>query len=443
MVWISFIWFLLLYSAGFLYARKDDIFSPVKFISIKFMLLNVSFILYTAIFPESFLRSILKICDVTLDQAFLKYTILQTIAYLCLVCGITVFRKKKILPVSGFKESYSYRNIKILAVALYSIGLSAYFIFLYRVGGLHYLLTHLEKRVQLQGGQYILNLMPLMSVACILFILAVKLKNKTADKLLLAFFAFGNLALLTSLGGRKSTLVFIVMFIVALHYIIKPLKFTRKTVIWFSLFAVLLSFYIVAVPFLRSPAAKSKNIAEAYPKVITLERLMYNVSYVFIDVFAANYFTIDNAWYFDGFLAPGDALFAKGDKGNIPQVDQGVYFNSIVRYQKDFRPPMPRNLVSDVSWPTENFGFGYANLLVPGIIIFFFLQGAVFSIGYRLLQYRYSNPVMVVIYVLLIFEFNFSSLNLAFFVKTLPLMYLCYIVFNKFVLSKKLLKALH
>lgn len=442
MVWISFVWFLLLYAAGYLYGGRQDVFAPIKFISIKFFLLNLSFILYTALFPDSFFQSILQVCHVTLDEAFLQYTIVQTVAYLSLICGITVFSKKKHIPGSALSEPHNYRNLKILTIAFFCIGFAAYLVFLQRIGGLQYLLTHLNKRVQLQGGHYILNLMPLMSVACVFLLLAIKIRNNFWDKALLCLFAVANIAIQSSLGGRKGTLIFIITLIVALHYVVKRITVTKKTVGAFAVFGILLFGYIMAIPFLRGPKAKSDNIVEAYKSVLTARKFVYNVSYVFIDVFAANYYDKDNAWYLEGYFAPTGALFAKGDKSSIPQVDQGVYFKSITRWKKDFRPPMPRNKVSKKSWPTENFGFAYANFLMPGILVFFFLQGAIFAIGYNILKYRYSNPLLVMFYVLLIFEFNFSSLNLAFFVKTLPLMYLCYIVFNKFVLSKKLLQSL-
>jgi len=426
-----FCWFLLLYSSAFIWAKNKDFFSPVRFVATKYALLNLCFILFVCIYPSGFYKQILTVCNVTLDQAFLQYTIVQTVAFISLMAGITLFSKKQ-ENVSPQINQYNYRWLKNLSVIFFAIGCTVYGIFLNRIGGLVFLLTHLNKRIQLQGNQYILNLLPLLVISCIMLLLCIKLKNKVIDKVLLVLFSLATLAIFTSFGSRESSLIFIITLIVAANYIIRQFRLDFKNLAVLGVLGFSLFFYIIIIPVIRSKSELEQNPSTK----VVMRNFVYNISYTYIDVFAANYYNRDNAWYLDGFFDPVTALFADNDKSMIPQVDQGVYFNSIVILQKDLRPPLPRKQLSTTSWPTENFGFAYANFLLPGIVVFFFLQGMVFSYTYRALKNDIYNPLLVVVYVLVIFTFNFSSLRLAGFIKTLPLIYLAYIMFNRFVKSK-------
>jgi len=433
MVIFCFCWFLVLYGSTFILAKNKDVFSPVKFICLKYALLNLSFILYVCFDPNSFYKQILKVCNVTLPQAFLQYTILQTIAFVAVVAGMVVFSKKK-RQVHNSAIIYNYKAAKILAVLFFATGITAYSIFLNRIGGLQFLLSNLSKRIELQGGQYILNLLPLLVLACLLLLLCIKLKNNVLDKILLTVFVIITLGIYSSFGGRENSLLFIITLIVAVNYIINQLRVNKKSIAVFFMLFLALFFYIIAIPAIRNHSNSDKH--KAISQVFNIKVLVYNISYTYIDVFAANYFNKNNAWYLKGYFEPVDALFAKPDKSAIPQVDQGVYFNSIITYQKDFRPPLPRREVTKASWPTENFGFAYANFLIPGIIVFFFLQGMVFSLTYRMLVRDNFNPLLIMIYILVIFTFNFSSLRISGFIKVVPLIYLCHVLFNKFVALK-------
>ena len=441
MVIFCFCWFLILYGLAFILGKDKDIFSPIKFVSLKYGLLNLIFILYICFNPAAFSKRILRACNVTLNEAFLQYTVVQTIAFVSLIIGIMVFKKKDGAPHVPDLKKYNYYRLKILAVVLFSIGCAAYFIFLHRIGGLSYLLTNLDKRIQLQGGQYILNLLPVLVISCLLMFVCVKIKNKTSDKILLGVFIIGTLAIYNSFGSRENSLIFIVALIATGNYVINKLKFNRKNIALLGVLAGELTFYILIIPTIRN--ASDVNYVKQNHVTMSMKGFVYNLSYTYIDVFAANYFNNDNAWYLAGYFAPVTTLFASPEeKKMIPQVDQGVYFNSIVLFKKDYRPPMPRNELSKTSWPTENFGFAYSNFLIPGIIVFFFLQGMVFAYAHRILKNDIYNPITIFFYVLIIFTFNFSSLRIASFIKITPLIYIIYIIYNRLVKSENRLESL-
>jgi oligosaccharide repeat unit polymerase len=341
-----------------------------------------------------------------------------------------LFGKKSTLQKPEIKV-YNYKNVKLLAVAFLLIGLAGYGVFLSRIGGLVYLLTNLDKRIELQSGQYVLILLPFLIFSSLSFLLCIRLKNKILDKILFALVVITTLFVFSSFGARKTALLFIITLIVAAHFLIS-IKLNKKTLVIGAFLAFGLLFYVLIIPVLRLQKGEDGERAE-----FKVKNLAYQTTYAYIDIFAANYFTPKTVWYFKGFLDPVIVPFSKLEKSKLPQIDQGVYFNAIVENNKHYEPPMPRDQVSKTSWPTENFGFAYANLLLPGVVLFFFLQGMVFSLVYKFLDRDIYNPILIMLYVLVVFDFNFSSLRIAEFVRTIPIVVLGYIVFAVFSKNSK------
>ena len=255
MVLICLLWFLVLYFFAYRLAKNHDFFSPFRFIPFKFALLNLPFLLLITISPKSFYRAILEVCNTDLDTAVLKYTIVQTVAFISLIAGMYAYVKWKgylRLSKGSMKEySYNYKTVKSIALGLLIIGLGAYSVFIYRIGGLSYLLNHLDKRVELQSGQYVLQLLGFLSYSVLFFLLCIKLRNKKSDKVLTVVSLLIAVLVFSSFGARKNAITLIIMVIVGYHYIIKPITFTLKNQITFGVLSSALVFYILIVPVLR------------------------------------------------------------------------------------------------------------------------------------------------------------------------------------------------
>jgi len=437
MIFLCFFWFLLLYFFAYKLAGKSELFSPLKFVAIKFALTNLPFILFIAFNRGTFFKNILLVCHVKLDDAFLKYSLIQTVAFISLCAGILIFKGRKPL-VSPPADNYNYLNTKILAFVFFAIGILAYAIFLSRIGGLGYLLHHMNQRIELQSGQYVLILLPFMVISCLLLLLCIKLRNRILDKVILLVFAAVTVFIFSSFGARKSAVLFVITFLVAMHYTIGYIKFNRKSVAVGGVLLASVLFYLFIIPVLRESSGSDKSINQSLAANARARKVVYSTSYTYIDIFAANYFNAENAWYFKGFFAPVVVPFTKADKKQLPQIDQGVYFGSIIEFMKHYEPPMPRGVLSKTSWPTENFGFAYANLLLPGIIIFFFLQGMIFSMVYRFVDHDPKNAALQFLYVMVIFDFNFSSLRIAEFVRLAPVVLAAFLLIRYFVRKYKI-----
>jgi hypothetical protein len=434
-LFFCFCWLLTLYVAGYATAKNKDIFGPARLITTIFILRHLPFILYIAINPHAFNRKILSVCNVSLSDAFIKYTFTETIAYISLLAGIHFFTRKE-NPDAATNFTLNYKRLKIAAVLLFIIGFGAYAFFIMRLGGLSYLLSNIEERVLLIQGHYYLALKLMLNVLPLVFMYCYKVSQSKIYVLLLVLSIFICIGVNATLGGREPALLFLLGILLGYHFILGPIRLSKTFLLGASGIVVLLCAYIFAVPILRHDNMRSYNQG-GLASYVTPKTFVYQTSHVYIDIFACNYFNRDNARYLHGFFEPIAAFNAKGDKGDIPQVDQGVYFKSIVVRQRYYAPPIPRKELVPLAWPTENFGFAYSNFLLPGILFFFFLQGMVFSLTYRWFKRYPYNVALIVLYVFVIFTFNFSSATLAAFVRTFSLLFICYLFFNRFVAVKK------
>lgn len=436
MIWFCFIWFLILYGTGIFLVPEKSIFSPIRFVSAKFAFFNLPFILFTAFYPDSFLKGILSICHTDVNSAFLKYTLAQTLAYFSLIAGVLLVRKRR-QQGKPICVQYNYKRLAIYGCVIAILAFGAYFCFLKSIGGVAYLASNLDNRVLLQQGKYYLMLLELLPLLLLVVLLIFKRANRSVYKWLFFVLTLICVLVLTSFGGRKPSLVLIGVVVVGWYYYVSPFKLSYKTVLVSGVALCAFAVYLLVIPQMRKVDGHArKTDSEGVYKASY--GLVYQLSYVYIDVLVVNYFDKDKAWCMEGYFAPVKAFGHKGDKGDIPQVDQGVYLKSIFLKQKDFRPPLPRKDVSVTSWPTENFGFAFANFRWWGIVIFFFLQGAVFEVVYSFMMKNLYNPVLLLVYVNVILQFNFSSLRIAFFLKTFLLFSLCWFVFNKFAVEKKI-----
>ena len=435
-IFLCFFWLTLLYADSYIQSKEKDIFSPLRFVTLRLMLQQLPFILYIAIFPDNFFRKILSVCKVDVQSAFLQFTFVQTVAYLSLVAGIN-FIKKDFTFLKRYISNHgasSLRKMRTAYLLLFTVAVLACIACIINVGGLGYLLSHLtdKSRTLLRVNQYYAFLFVFLYISPLICMQAISRYGRGADKLMLFLQIAVALFLENTLGGRTGTVILLATIVAGYHYIIKPIKFNWSLLAKIVPLGVVFSMYFLAVPLLRSG-----NHLSDFKRFASIRNFMYQTSYVYIDVFSSNYFTFDNAWWFSGFFEPVKALGAKKEKkGDIPQVDQGVYFKSIVLRQQYYKPPMPRKDLVLTSWPTENFGFAYANFLLPGTIIFFFLLGVLFSWGYKIMRGCIDNPAVISFYIIFILLFNFSSLRVADFVKITWLYLLIAVVYHKFIHKK-------
>lgn len=435
MILLSFFWFTFLYFYVYNKSKNNDLFAPAKFISLKFAFFNLPFILFIYFNPELFYERILGVCNVSLDDAFLKYTFVQTVAFLSLIYGISRGKTQKAATQKIIvKEKFdNYFAFKIIAILFFGVGITAYYSFLSDVGGLLFLLNNLNERTDLQSGQFVLFFLPFLSLSILFLLKCIALKNNTFDKFLLFLSIVITIVVFSSLGGRKNALYLVITIIVGYHYFFEKIVLSKIKKTRLISIGLLLSFYILVIPILRNKEGFSSlrdNKVELV-QILDLEDLVYSISYTYIDVFASNYFNAENAWKMSSSFDIVENFTNRTlSKEQLPPIDDGVYFRTIYENNQHYKPPVARNNLYLSSWPIENFGFGYANLLLLGTFIFFYFQGRIFAYTYKQTLIYIQNPILVYLYVFVIFNFNFSNLRLVQCLVLTPILLSSYLVYK-------------
>ena len=417
-IFLIAIWFFLLYFLFFKQFKTNDFFAPISLISLIYLFRNVPYILFVA-FDEDFLNPYLlnyfKIYNpISIESAFLKYTIIQTIAFLCLIAGMKyMLNDKTNYKLKPFK--FKYRPLKISVYIAFFVGLSSFLIFVSEIGGILYLLENMNQRIQIQSGQYLLQLRPLMGIATVFSVVLIKLGgNKTIDKIAFILFFIISVFVFSSTGGRKDSVFLIMLSIGAYYYYLKDDRInffdqTRLILISLGIF-----FYIFFIPLIRSTDGFN-NLLKGDLNLIeeaNISDFFSNISYTYIDVFTVNHFNNENRWNFASLMTIPSNIFDRKEAYLRPPIDEGMYFVSSIVWGGNYKPLVARSQLREFSFPIENMGFSYANALLPGVVIFFFLLGIILAYIYKLFRISSFNPFLFYLYLFAVFNFNFSSLRL-------------------------------
>lgn len=420
-VYLVFFWFLILYLAAYNWSKHEDLFNPLKFISLFYIIRNIPYLFFLALDNSIFPQNILRALHMDLDGALINYMIFQTLAFVSLIIGIR-FNSKNI---ASFPYNYDKRDYRLFFIVLvFLIGFSGFLYFIYSIGGIFALLENLDNRVGLQSGAYILLLIPLMSLACI-FLLKKYSLNKRNKLLLLLLIIIVSITIVSnsSLGGRKSTLFLIFFLLAAYNYYISPINFKKISFLRYFVLIGLVMVYIFLIPILRKTGGwESFTKGEVTMEDFGIVEIVSQISYLSIDVFTVNYFTLDNLWDFKTLLTiPMNFLGANKDLN--PPIDEGVYYYNIINYfNPTIAPPTPKNELVLVSLPIEQMGFAFGNFHFLGIIVFYFFLGRIYTFFYKLMLKNKQSEAFMFMYVYVILNFNFSSLRLFNFFTTLALM---------------------
>lgn len=420
-IYLVFIWFLVVYLLAYNSSKHEDIFSPLKFISLFYIIRNIPYLFFLAIDNKIFPQNILRSINLNLDEALVNYTIYQTLAFFSLVIGI------KFRSSIGFKfPSYYDKNDYNLSfiVFIFLLGLSGFLYFIFSIGGILALLENLDNRVALQSGAYVLLLIPLMSLACIYLLKKYSMHRKSKFLLvILILIIFLTVISNSSLGGRKSTLFLIFFLLAAYNYYIKPINFKKISILKYFVLVGGIMIYIFIIPILRKTGGwESFQNGDITLEDFGIVEIVSQISYLSIDVFTVNYFTFDNLWDFKTLLTiPLNLIGANRDFN--PPIDEGVYYYNIINYfSPSIAPPTPKSDLILVSLPIEQMGFAFGNFHFLGIIIFYFLLGRIYTFFYKLMLRNNQSEAFLFMYIYIILNFNFSSLRLFNFLTTLILL---------------------
>ncbi len=406
------LWFGLVYWGTYYVVRKDDLFAPIKFITLLYILRNLSYLVVLYFDETTFPDYVLQSIGTDLENALPQYTLVQTLAFSSLLLGIIIINKRPLHR--KFITLNDYRALHKTSYILYILALVGYVKFLFDVGGLYNLISNLDSRIELQSGAYSLIFRDLFIFGIIIRIKLYGVNKSIVNKILVAVFILTAILASSSLGGRRGSVFIILVALTSYHFYVSKIVVKKINKVRALLLVLGLTMYTFLIPALRSNRGLERIVEgelNVFDEVDAGELVSY-FSYTYIDIFAANYFNANNRWNFTTLWTIPLNLDVTRPRHMRPPIDEGVYFYNIARYNLELTPPTERYRMHLVSMPIENFGFGYANGLIPGVILSFFGLGVIYKYSYNIFLGSALNPMVLFLYLFVLFTFNFSSLRI-------------------------------
>lgn len=408
---------LILFITPLIYRRKqgEDLFSPLM-ISIFFLIVtNIPYLLtiaynYNIINPQVRFR----ISYNEIDYAIVYYAFILIIGYIGLLLGLrSRFSKILIKKLPAIITLVKLSRYKIAVFICLTIGMLAYFYFIQSIGGMSYWLDNLYKRASYTSGNgYILSLLNLLNIGVFIYICTFKYKRSTFKYILLFFLILLVSIILSSLGGRKPTLQFLVFCFIIWHFCVERFKRIPLKMILLIPLAVI---YIVVIPIIRSPLGIDyyMNNPESFKSDISdgISNIAKSVSYIDHYLLILDHFSINNLWlgksYIDLLYAPIPSKLYP-DK---PPVDDGVYIRSIAEGM-DVAPSTPYRNMYQSSWPPETIGTMYMNFWIPGVFLGMYILGCIYNSAYLYMKKSNYSLLAVMVYGYVLLNLQLSNLRI-------------------------------
>lgn len=399
------------------YFRKSekDLFSPTVIAIFMIFITNVPYLLSIA-YDYNVIHYLVRwrIPDNELDVYIFKYIAILLLGVFGLILGIKgnlggIINSK--LPLL-FKENSNKNNYIPMLIALF-IGFLAYVYFIYSAGGLNIWLENLYQRASVTSGNgYILSLMGLLNIGVFIYIYSFRNKKSFFKLFLLILLAIGVSLVLTSLGGRKPTLQFLVLCFLIWHFSVK--SFSRIPVKALFLVPVLV-IYIILIPILRAENGVEDFIND--PTIISdgiieeTSSVAKSLSYIDHYLLIIDHFSLDNIWLGKSFVDLVYSPIPSSLYPDKPPVDDGAYLRTIAE-GVDVTPSRPFNELYPSSWPPETLGNMYMNFWIPGVFVGMYILGVIYKTSYLYMRKSNYGLISILIYGHILLNFQLSNLRI-------------------------------
>ncbi len=396
---------LLLYVAVFLYYYRKyrDIFHPICFFVILSILRYV---------PNTFSGDKDNFVNLT-NENILTFVVFTSLYTLCVTIGNYVFKRMSNSTIEYHIEGNLNNKMFLFGFILFCIGVLSRILFIYSSGGLTYILSNIQNKVEMvTGNGYLLAIGNFMTYGTVLMMCSESFRFKPSKSKYLFLLGCIGVAffLFAFMSDRTAPMRFLMIIMMAYHY--KYKKIELKSI--FSMKAIFLFLgivlFIVAMPLLRNKEGFNKYGSVTNLVTTASEEVgdvLYWFSYTGRDVFIYEQFDMSNYWLGKNIInfisAPIPASIIK-DK---PPVDEGYYLANLIKGHNSEPPETKFSYKSSI--PFDNQGIMYANFGIIGLIIGGIIIGIVYGFTYKLLTANDYHPLMVVISQVILYNFSLTS----------------------------------
>lgn len=351
------------------------------------------------------------------DAVFLKYTVLQSIGYCCVLFGLRVALGNRVYELSGNTQANNLlsKQYKLWGYILYGLGFLGFLLIMSKVGGIVYFFSNLNLRTymvrDLDFESYLLSL---LNYAPLLIVYSKKWSHEKIGTLDIVLIAFAGL--MVGLGGRKALMMLAIESAVVYHYVVKPINVKRLLSV--KTIALILMVFVFFTTFskLRTPGAVDDFLDDPVEFYLGnneggLQHTLAGESYVPFYVSIVNYFDKNKKWNGASFASLPSAFIPSSFYPQKPPVDDGMYLYSIA-HGTHVSPPMPTKSLDGTSWPLETFGAMYANFGELGVPIGMILLGLIIGYFFKRMVYQNFPFKLVIFYTFILFTFELSTLRI-------------------------------
>lgn len=388
---------------AYYYRKYKDLFHPLCFFVILSILRYV---------PNTFSGDKDNFVNLT-EDGILVFVVFTSLYSLCVCVGYYVFQRMNNSAVEYLIKGELNNKMFVFGLSLFCVGVLSRIWFIYSSGGLAYILSNIQNKVEMvTGNGYLLALGNFMTYGTVLMMCSDFYERKrgvTINLFLLSCIGI-SFFLFAFMSDRTAPMRFLMIIVMAYHYNFKRIKlsslFSIKSIAAIS--ACLL--FIVAMPLLRNKEGFNKygsvsNLAETASNEV--DNVLYWFSYTGRDVFIYDHFDISNYWCGKNILnfisAPIPASIIK----EKPPVDEGYYLANLIMGHESAPPDTKFSYKSSI--PFDNQGAMYANFGIIGLIIGGIIVGAAYGFVYKLLVTNDYHPLVVVISQVLLYNFSLTS----------------------------------
>ncbi len=421
--------------------KNKDIFSPVKLSTLFLFVYNVPFII-NYYFDKNIIDSRIDAKVEDLDSTMIIYILYMIFGVFALYLGINFSRKRKMKKINK-NRGFHFFNLESEAryltatILVFSLGLIFYIDFIQSVGGFTFWLNNIANRAAFTTGNgYSTLFISLLPISVYFYIGTFNFKNNMLKKIILISLVLFTFIILTTLGGRKSSLEFVIFCIIIWNYKIGKIKNLKKKILLLSPLAI---FYMIAIPILRTSQDIMGYITDigGFSKEVlsNLTSIITEVSYVGHYLFIINYFDNHEFWLGKTFKDLFFVVIPRSFYPDKPPVDDGVYVKSLVEGM-NIAPNAPYTTLYKSSLPPETFGNMYLNFGFIGVLIGMFLLGLIFRQSYEYMIKNEYNLFSILIYANIIISFQLSNLRITQFFSDLLLYMILFSVFFTFKIYK-------
>lgn len=253
-------------------------------------------------------------------------------------------------------------------------------------------------------------------------------RKKERNKNLILLLIMAALYIFTFLvfTSRSPILELVLYMVFGINYLYRKFRikdFLNPKMLVVVLFAVVI---IVVLPIIRV-----SNYDDSQNGGSLIWHFFDQFTIVGRDTFVYNTFgKSQNFWLGKSYLGLFTSFIPSSIFASKPPVDDGIYLSNLI-YGYQVNPPVSDTVLNvKYSIPFSTSGLSYANFGVVGLIAANFLLGIAFSFGYRLVKNK-ATPFIVLIYVLLVYQFELTTLSI---VQTIMPVLIClvsYFVFGR------------